>query len=174
MKLLLKLLLVLPLLAVALPFLIKGPSGRPLLSFDSFQAPRTIVPELPEIKGVLEKARDSLADLAPEKPAKATRVYKWRDANGTLSFSDRPNPNGSSEQVLVNSNVNILPSSPAKMGNQQNAENEGVVSCLHMENLQLPSPTSIPLKQIPQLIKDAKAVSELAGQQKQIRQRLLE
>lgn len=159
MKLFLKLFLALLVLAVALPFYLKDDGGRPLITLDRLQAPKVKLPQLPDLSApmvLLDKARRSLTDLSAE-PAKPTTVYKWRDERGTVHYSDKPNPQGGSEQIVANPQTNLVParkSSPATTAAAPADSGPG--------GLTLSLPTSIPIGQVPQLIDDARQLQQFS------------
>ena len=44
-----------------------------------------------------------------------TRVYKWRDANGTVHITDEPPPEGTEfEKLEYQNDANVVPSLPKK------------------------------------------------------------
>ncbi len=80
MKLFMKLLLTLLVLAVLAPFtILKDDSGRPLMSFNDLKMP-DVVPEI--------------ADEIPMQPSAQDVVYQWKDSEGNLHFSSDPPPEG--------------------------------------------------------------------------------
>ena len=80
MKLFMKLLLTLLVLAVLAPFtILKDDSGRPLMSFNDLKMP-DVVPEI--------------ADEIPVQPSAEDVVYQWKDAEGNLHFSSDPPAEG--------------------------------------------------------------------------------
>ncbi|MBT8139272.1 MAG: DUF4124 domain-containing protein [Gammaproteobacteria bacterium] len=73
------------------PMLIKGPDGKPIMSISDW-----IPNDLLESAGDAGQRATALASELAGKGTDAVRanaeaqVYSWRDANGTLHFSDRP------------------------------------------------------------------------------------
>ena len=50
-----------------------------------------------------------------ELPARTTRIYRWRDADGNLEHSNAPPPAGVEYEVIeVSSDTNVIPSSAVK------------------------------------------------------------
>lgn len=94
------------LLAVAAPFFIPGPNGKPLMSFDRVK--RILSDQFPVARKVdqlsikaKEKAGEISKKLQSQKKPKKDKVpserppetlYKWRDQNGTWHFTNRPPP----------------------------------------------------------------------------------
>lgn len=107
------------LLAVAAPFFIPGPNGKPLMSFDrvkrilsdQFSVARQVDQLRTKAK---EKAREIAKEIqSREKPEKVEApkvetpsekppetLYKWRDQNGTWHFTNRPPPEGVAYTVV--------------------------------------------------------------------------
>ena len=88
MKLLAKLLITALVLAGILPFtILKGPDGRPLMSFSDLKLPGVPTPEIPK------SIEDAIPDL-PGGKAGEDVIYRWRDKNGILQFTNTPPPEG--------------------------------------------------------------------------------
>jgi hypothetical protein len=101
-------LVLLLLLAIAAPFFIPGPGGKPLMSFD--RAKRILSEQFPvasHLDRLNTKAKVKAGEIKeklplPKQPQKvATPVeqpsetlYKWQDRNGTWHFTNRPPPQG--------------------------------------------------------------------------------
>jgi len=154
MKLSGKILLVLILLGLVLPFFIKDRSGRPLLSLAGLRAhlPRT---ELTALKELTRTAEERARELLPAPAPQPAIVFRWQDANGTTHFSDRPNPGGQSAVMVVNPQANLVPALPAPAPPSEPAG----------RGLRVPGPpiTSIPLEQLPQLMEQAQALQGSAA-----------
>jgi hypothetical protein len=83
-------------IACIVPFFIKGPDDRALLTPDQVK--------LPEIKLLKKEPVDTRFGADQKKgiaDKKVKKVYKWRDKNGAWHFTDYPNPNGPSELILT-------------------------------------------------------------------------
>ncbi len=96
MGLFFKLMMFLVVLALAAPFVMKGPDGRPLMTLDDIKMPDVKVPEVPDsVKNLSDKLPDIKNPLSDSQPssAKANKVYSWTDANGNVQFSNTP-PSG--------------------------------------------------------------------------------
>ena len=84
-------LILLVLLACALPFFLKGPGNKKLISPDQFR--------LPEIKLLKKQPQDTRSLPIPQKSSpgkKMKKLYKLEDKDGVLHFTDYPNPDGPS------------------------------------------------------------------------------
>ena len=137
-KLFVKLMVFLLILAVAGPFLLKGPDGRPLLSLDDLKLPSLSLP-LPSLSGNpttnnkddapltgggqqwiqwSEKqgpafnpdvlTREQLAQLDIKE--QANLYYRWKDDNGVWQFSSLPNRNTLNHVVRTDPDANVLQS----------------------------------------------------------------
>lgn len=96
LRLLIVSLILLAVLACILPFFLKGPGNKKLMSTDQIK--------LPEIKFLKKQPQDTRALPTSQKSApriKLKKIYKWKDKNGTLHFTDYPNPDGSSELIMA-------------------------------------------------------------------------
>ena len=96
LRLLIVSLVLLALLACILPFFLKGPGNKKLISTDQIK--------LPKIKFLKKEPRDTRTLPTSQKSApriKLKKIYKWKDKKGTLHFTDYPNPDGSSELIMA-------------------------------------------------------------------------
>jgi hypothetical protein len=91
MKLFVKLIFAALFIAVLLPFtLLKGPDGKPLMSFGDIKMPDISIPELPTIKPAQQKIEGLTGkDI----------IYQWRDAEGNLNFTTEMPPAGTEYTV---------------------------------------------------------------------------
>ncbi len=48
--------------------------------------------------------------VAPPSPVASPVLYKWKDANGRLHYTDVPPPDRPYEKVQIDPNTNVLPS----------------------------------------------------------------
>ena len=104
MKLFVKLMLFIVVAALAAPFILKGPDGRPLMSLDMLKAPDVKLPDF-------SKAADAVSaslNKAGEEPSKAVAVYKWQDENGSWHFSDNVEQGQSAQKLNVDPNANLV------------------------------------------------------------------
>jgi hypothetical protein len=146
MKIMIKLLLLALVGAVVAPMLMKGPDGKPLLSWEDFFS----VPEETKM----------LPDAEPSSPAGLTTVYKWKDKDGVWHFSDKPHDHETNEKLTYNPNANIIQSLAKK-----EEEPEAEVKAVPIE----PEPTSpglttVPLDQVPELMDQAKQYQDMVDQ----------
>ena len=74
--------------AVAAPFYMRGSSGAPLMSLDTF-------------------FKDSAVTL-PDLPLEPVKVFRWKDSDGVWHFSDEAPPDLAAEQVEVRPNLSPI------------------------------------------------------------------
>jgi hypothetical protein len=89
-------LILLAVLACILPFFLKGPGNKKLISADQIKPP--------EFNFLKKQSQDTRALPLSQNGApriKLKKIYKWTDKNGTLHFTDYPNPNGPSELIMA-------------------------------------------------------------------------
>jgi len=95
MKLFIKLIVFLLVMAVLLPFtIIKGKDGQPLLSFSDLRAPDISLPSLPKSGITIGSSGKT--------------IYRWTDAEGNLNFTNSPPAEGiayTTNQYDPNQNV---------------------------------------------------------------------
>ena len=105
MKLSLKLILAVLVLALLLPFtILKNDRGQPMMSFPDLGLPDFDVPELPSMP-----AAEKLAPRVTMSQG-VDKVYKWRDTDGSLQFTSEPPPPGLEYVVKeIDPNVNVIP-----------------------------------------------------------------
>ena len=147
MKLLIKLMLTLLVLAAALPFTPFMPGGKPLLSLGNLKWPKLEAPSLPALK-----------PAGGTSSSNNQTFYKWHDAKGNLHFSDQP-PKGHTAQletVEVNPNTNLIPGvkAPPPQPQQKPAQEATATS--------LPSPYSP--DQIKRLFDEAHKIKQQSEQ----------
>lgn len=140
MKLMIKLMVLALIGAVVAPMLIKGPDGRPLMSWQDFFSSQSETPKV-------------------SSPTGLTTVYKWQDAEGNWHFSDRPVVENS-ETLTYNPNANIIQSLVKK----EEPEQVTVTPFEPKMKQQGPSLTTLPMDQVPELMDQAKQYQSLIDQ----------
>jgi len=145
-----------PLLLVAslsLPFVMKGPDGKPIMELDSLFTDNNSGSAQPSYGG----AGDN-----PSSGRSSGKYYRWQDANGQWHFSDTAqasHQNGSKvEQVSMNNQINLMdgvavPENTSKTNTATESPRRDVSF-----------PTTIDPRDIPKLIQDAKNVQKLADE----------
>ena len=82
----------LAILACIAPFFLKGPDDRALLSPDQIRLPDIKLPGSKEID-----SRPAAGTTPASSSKKQNIIYRWKDPQGVVHFTDYPNPNGPSE-----------------------------------------------------------------------------
>jgi hypothetical protein len=83
-------------LAFVIPFFLKGPDDRALISPDKIKLPKIKLPQK-----ATEDTRPQAASLKRSPETKYRKVYKWKDKDGIWHFTDYPNPDGPSQVIYV-------------------------------------------------------------------------
>lgn len=136
-KLFVKLMLFLLVLALAAPFILKGPDGRPLLSLSDLELPRFELPQvnLPgsdsdnsqpanDERQWIRWSKQEGLPFNPDKltPAQLAQLdiraqdniyYRWQDGNGVWQYSTLPNRNTTNFVVRTDPGANVLQSLPS-------------------------------------------------------------
>ena len=92
MKLFVKLMALLLVLALAGPFFIKGPDGKPLITVASLKS---------SISAQWKRFTVDTGRSMGIEDAGKVDVHRWQDENGNWHFSDEANPEGGSEVIQV-------------------------------------------------------------------------
>ncbi len=162
MKIFLKLfkVFILPLVIMAgVPFFIKGPDNKPLMSWDKLTGSFVDLPELSNAENIGENIRKKVASVVSSSSGKKMKTYKWKDKKGVWHFSDKKNRNGSSETIYVESIENTVKFDPKiESENTGRTKTENLVKASAGKKNNL-SPVS-PYTQIPELFKQALDINE--------------
>ncbi len=98
MKLFVKLLVLLLILAMAGPFYMRGPDGQPLM----------------RISDVTQKFKSWMSSTKSNaRPGGSVKLHKWQDENGQWHYSDAA-PAQDSEIITVNPDVNVIQATPTR------------------------------------------------------------
>ncbi|MEO0366627.1 MAG: DUF4124 domain-containing protein [Pseudomonadota bacterium] len=152
MKLFVKLMVFIVVLALMGPFFLKGPDGRPL-----WELP-TRLPSLNEVSNAV--VPDALEDPNVE-------VYRWQDENGQWHFGSTPPASSRYETLQIDTRTNAVAVEPPPTLESRDSD-EGAVASSAAD--QPDSPYVSDVLPIPdpevakQLIEDARALQELTQQ----------
>jgi hypothetical protein len=189
MKLFVKLMMFLVVLALAGPFIMRGPDGRPLMTLKDLKLPDFSLPSsAPETlsgqeqqawiswskdENAPKQAKVYVIDPTNQEPiaARAGVFYRWKDSSGSWQFSNVPNPDTPNIVVETDPNANILQSLStdkidAALGRAK-AMDPGLADkadAMADDMPTIPLPTTIPITEVPELINQAKAVQDLMNQ----------
>lgn len=165
MKLIIKVLFVVLVIGVSGLFFIKRPDGQPWLSLNTF------TPDLSGVKAKIEHAVQLLKEKTvrlsadDQSPAQKTQVYKWKRADGSWTYSDKPPPKAERLDVTVmilDSNTNIVPALKLPTETQKTPEQAAVA-----EEHKVPLPLSANPQQIKELVDDTNELQQLMEQRQE-------
>jgi hypothetical protein len=143
--------IILVLLAVLLPFFLKGPDKQALIQ------PHKI--KLPDINIIKTKPTDDRR-VPVAKGAKAGKkknvIYKWKDKHGVIHFTDYPNPDGPSEAIKGVPLQTVKPSPKKVTQTKKDPETDGIPT--------LPFPMSLSPSRVKKLKQDAEKIREVLQQ----------
>ncbi len=159
MKLYHKLILLALVAMLALPMFLVKPNGERMMSWKDW---------LPDSKA-LDTAADKLRAVANSNPdfsgtpslKGSSKMYSWKDERGVMHFSEEPPP-----EHIQNAKVRDLPKDVNLMAAVKPREQSASSSARGGQDkgFNLAFPTTVPVKDIPKLVDDAKALQELADQ----------
>ncbi len=100
--------------ALAGPFFIRGPDGRPLMTLGEAMPDwqRMTATAKYQWRRLTGEVKSLASDAGSDDTGGKTRVYKYRDAAGNWVYADEPPPGGDAEVMYVDPNVNIIPPTP--------------------------------------------------------------
>ena len=100
MKLFVRLMMLVLVLALCGPFFIKGPDGRPLW---------TIGTTIAKVRGWLaDMTSGSVLENAPVIGEQEVTVYRWRDADGVWQFAAEPPAGVTAEAMQIDTRTNAV------------------------------------------------------------------
>lgn len=192
MKLFIKFILFIVVLALAGPFLLKGPDGKPLMSLKDLKLPDFSLPEAvkPPPKQLDGKDKEAWIGWSKDNKPKAPKVYvidpqakapiqsrpgvfyRWKDSEGSWQFSTKPNPNMPNIVIETDPNSNIVQSLSedkidTALGRVKEVIDDGEGE-EEGDGSDIPLPTTIPYTEIPELIDQAKAVQDLMNKRTEL------
>lgn len=153
MKIFIKLLILIVILACGAPFFLKGPDGKVLLDIENIKSP------VLSIWNSLEQTFESSIN-SEHKKSTELEVYKWVDKQGVTHYSDK-NDNSSKAKLTEIKAISVLPLQKTRHQETINASDNSV------------GLTTIPLQNIPKLIDDTKQVKKVMEERNQQIERAL-
>lgn len=158
MKIRHKMMLLSLLALLVLPMFLVGPSGKPLMSLNDWLpgdlslngAGKKLVNTWNKASGVLEQGTG--IDMSVDTP----KLYKWKDARGRWQFSNEPPPADVGDVLVQDMPQMSNVMQPVEM------RERGVDGGSGGPGFKLAFPTSIPVKDIPKLVDDAKNLQKTA------------
>ena len=149
MKLFVKLMLALLVLAVLLPFtILKDQNGNTLMSFSDLGLPDFSMPSMPK------------ANLGSSSSTQRDIFYQWKDASGTVQFTTQPPPEGVEYEIKkYNPNSNVIKAVEVPEPEEEKPEGEaGAVAQGDQPSIQIGSPYNP--DDIKKLIDDAQSIEQ--------------
>jgi len=147
MKIFIKLLILIVILACGAPFYLKGPDGKALLDIDNFELPVLFLRN--KFEQILDHSRNS-----EDKKSTGLQVYKWVDKHGVTHYSDKSDISSKAKLAEIKP-ISILPLQKTRHKETINTSADSV------------GLTTIPLQQIPKLIDDTKQVKKVMEERNQ-------
>lgn len=160
MKLFIKIMLVIVILAVSALFIIKKPDGTPWLKVDDFTSSTSSFEKITEqIKNSWSDVAKNTSELVQEKTAtKKSAVYRWKSSDGKWHMSDTPPADDTPvEIVYIKPNGNVIDLSP----NDSQATSDSKASTQVNSAPIIPFPMTTSPQQAKTLIEDAKNIQSL-------------
>jgi len=173
MKIFLKLLMALVVLAVIAPFYLKNQQGAPLMSLNDIKMPNLSTPPIPDsVKSVASEISDNIpssidSNVVQEKSK--LKVHKWKDEDGVWHFSniDESSKGTNSEVIIINPGKNNFTSAPVKQPQQK-------VNNIDTHDVENVTPNILlPLTHGQATMDQAKKIQELLEQRAQIQQQMM-
>ena len=166
MKIFVKFMIFSVVLAMAGPFVMKGPSGQPLVNLSNLMPSfdTSNIPGAGNLSGIAGSTNQMVGKQ---------RFYKWKDKNGVWQFSQTAPPaDVENEPVDVYPDANIIQSlSKDKidlaLGRTTPEPTSSVIKAPAnpLDNMGSSLfPTTVPLDKIPELINNARAVQDMMNQ----------
>ncbi len=146
MKLFVKLMALVLVLALAGPFFLKGPDGKPLMEIDSVLA------------GIRNQWNRLVADTGRSvgiEDAGKVEVHRWQDEDGNWHFSDEANPQGESEVIEVDPYASRMDPFVPRPTDDDKAE-----AADESSGIGVPLPLSVSPGEARQLLEDTAKVKE--------------
>ncbi|MEL7449333.1 MAG: hypothetical protein AAFN78_09000 [Pseudomonadota bacterium] len=114
MRFFIKLMILVLIAALAGPFFIRGPDGRPLMTLGEAMPDweRMAATAQYQWQRLTGEVKSLASDAGSDDTGGKTRVYKYRDAAGNWVYADEPPPGGDAAVLYVDPNVNIIPPTP--------------------------------------------------------------
>lgn len=157
MKLFIKTMMVVVILAVGGLFILKQPDGTPWLKVDDFTSSTSPLEKVTEqIKSSWSDVEKSTSELVQLKPApEKSAVYRWKSSDGKWHMSDIPPVDDTQvEIVYIEPNGNVIDlSSNTSHATSDNKESHNAAT--------VPLPMTTSPQQAKKLIEDAKNIQSL-------------
>jgi hypothetical protein len=169
MKLFIKLTLFLVVAAVAAPFFITSPAGKPMLTLNGLKAPDA---HLPDFKKAVAGVKESLSAEGKEQSAQRMEVFRWQDEKGVWHYSDTKEQGRPAQIVTLNPNASVVHLDPVKSA--ENSKGTAAEKNKDDDSSSVPFLTSLSMRKPPELITDAKNVEQVQRQRTMRQERVMQ
>ncbi len=173
MKIFLKLLMALVVLAVIAPFYLKNQQGAPLMSFNDIKMPNLSMPAIPDsVKSAVSEISSKIpsSDMIDGTPEKAQiKVHKWRGKDGVWHFSniDESHTGSNSTVILLDPGKDTFTPTPVKQPQRE-------ATSMKTSGIENVTPNILlPLIHGKAAMNQAKQVKELLEQRSQMQQQMM-
>ncbi len=176
MKIFLKLLMALVVLAVAAPFFLKDKNGAPLMALNDLKMPDLSTPPIPDniksaVSGITSNSETFSSAATDSSPAGGkVKVHKWKDEEGVWHFSsvDSSQRGTSSQVIFIDPTQNNFTPPPSR--EQPEQVEEKVATTAAAENV---TPNILlPLTHGKSTLEQAKQVQKLLEQRADLQRRM--
>ncbi len=169
MKIFVKLLMALVVLAVIAPFYLKNQQGTSLMSVNNLKMPDLGMPKIPESVQSTVTEMATQASISPDvdQSEPKIKIHKWKDENGVWHFSstDDSARGIKSKVILLNPGKNKFTPTPPKQPDKE------VKSTTDIDNV-TPSPL-LPFTHGKAAMEQAKQVQKLLEQRQKLQQQMV-
>ncbi len=161
MKLFIKLMIFLVVVACAAPFILKRDDARPWMSLSDLKTPDI---SLPDVKPIADQISGLTDEISDKKSSEPDTVYKWKDENGVWHFADNASTASTSEAIEIDSYANLVHIERGRFHVDQTSDIEQTTR----QERKIPDnkpttldPDSSPYRQLPELIDRAKNIEQV-------------
>jgi len=168
MKLYMKFLIFMVILACAGPFLLKRSDGSPWMATSDLKAPDL---EMPDVSPLADEIENLSRSMPADDTANHTTVYKWQDENGGWHFSNQADPAHPGEKININNNINTV-QLPAVEKHPEDRRPYHSRNVIENETTALDTGSS-PYGQLPELVDKANNAGDLLDQHQKHQEQII-
>lgn len=168
MKLFIKLICFAVVLALAGPFILKGPDGQSLISFDRF-APG-IMDSFYSLTAWKRDAAKAIGEATGNEHTGETKVYRTVNEDGTVQFSNIEPKKEGYEVIWVDPDTNLIKGDPVDQVEVADANSSGKKSASNAKEdiPSMPPFLTVSPEQAQKLMEDAKNLQKLAEERSRV------
>jgi hypothetical protein len=174
MKLYIKLMIFLVILACVAPFVLKRHDGRPWMSVSDLKTPDIT---LPDVKPIADHIANMTNKESDKRSPELATVYKWKDKNGVWHFADKANPTSPGEAIEIDPHANLVHIEQRRSDTVQASEN-GDIAMNDSEKTDDQSGSldsdGNPYQHLPGLIEGAKNIEQVVNRRSASQQHAIE